>query len=86
VVLINGTRCPVLGRVTMDMTMVDVSAVSCELGDVATLLGTDGQDALTVEMVAGLAGVSPYELLTGLAQRVPAVYHDTLPTPSPSIR
>ena len=86
VVLINGTRCPVLGRVTMDMTMVDVSAVSCDLGDVATLLGTDGQDALTVEMVAGLAGVSPYELLTGLAQRVPAVYHDILPTQSPSVR
>lgn len=86
VVLINGTRCPVLGRVTMDMIMVDVTAVACELGDVATLLGSDGQDELSVEMVAGLAGVSPYELLTGLAQRVPAIYHDSLPSSFPPIR
>lgn len=86
VVLINGTRCPVLGRVTMDMIMVDVTAVSCEMGDVATLLGSDGRDELPVEMVAGLAGVSPYELLTGLAQRVPAVYHDALPLSFPSPR
>ncbi len=86
VVLINGARCPVLGRVTMDMVMVDVTAVSCELGDVATLLGADGQDELSVETVAGLAGVSPYELLTGLAQRVPAVYHESLPSSIPLIR
>jgi len=83
VVLINGTRCPVLGLVTMDMIMVDVTAVSCEMGDVATLLGSDGRDELPVEMVAGLAGVSPYELLTGLTQRVPAVYHDALPLSFP---
>jgi len=86
VVLINGTRCPVLGRVTMDMIMVDVTSVSCGLGDVATLLGSDGRDELPVEMVAGLAGVSPYESLTGLAQRVPAVYHDGLPPSFPSVR
>jgi hypothetical protein len=35
-------------------------------------------------MVAGLGGVSPYELLTGLAQRVPAVYHDVLPAAPPA--
>lgn len=75
VVLIKGVRCPVVGRVTMDMVMVDVSDVPCTLGDVATLLGRDGNDELTVEMVAALAGVSPYELLVGLTLRVPAVYH-----------
>ncbi|WP_353266698.1 alanine racemase [Gemmatimonas sp.] len=84
VVLINGTRCPVVGRVTMDMVMVDVSAVPCALGDVATLLGRDGRDTLTVEMVAGLAGVSPYELLVGLTLRVPAVYHASLGSTNPS--
>jgi len=66
--------------------MVDVTAVACDLGDVATLLGSDGRDELSVERVAGLAGVSPYELLTGLAQRVPAIYHDALPSSYPPIR
>ena len=84
VVLIHGVRCPVLGRVTMDMIMVDVTAVPCAPGDVATLLGRDGRDELSAEMVAGLGGVSPYELLTGLAQRVPAVYHDVLPAAPPA--
>lgn len=83
VVLIKGTRCPVVGRVTMDMIMVDVTAVECSAGDVATLIGRDGHDELPVEVVAGLGGVSPYELLTGLAQRVPAIYHDQLPPDFP---
>lgn len=73
VVLIHGTRCPVVGRVTMDMTMVDVTELPCAVGDVATLLGRDGQDELTTEWVAARGGVSPYELLVGLALRVPVV-------------
>ncbi len=73
VVLIHGTRCPVVGRVTMDMTMVDVTEQPCAVGDVATLLGRDGQDELTTEWVAARGGVSPYELLVGLALRVPVV-------------
>lgn len=84
VVLINGTRCPVVGRVTMDMTMIDVTAVPCDLGTVVTLLGRDGADELGTEMVAGLGGVSPYELLTGLAQRVPTL-HRTPSTSTPVV-
>ncbi|WP_337170855.1 alanine racemase [Gemmatimonas aurantiaca] len=83
-VLIGGTRCPVVGRVTMDMTMVDVSGVSCVPGDVATLLGTDGGSTLTAEAVGARAGVSPYELLVGLRLRVPPIYHSILPSTSSS--
>lgn len=85
VVLIHGTRCPVVGRVTMDMIMVDVTTVPVALGDVATLVGRDGDDELAAEMVAGLGGVSPYELLTGLGQRVPPVYHGSLPSSFPPV-
>lgn len=85
VVLINGIRCPVVGRVTMDMIMVDVSAVACTVGTVATLLGHDGQDCLPVEAVAGLAGLSPYELLVGLTLRVPAIYHASVTSSFPSL-
>lgn len=80
-VLINGHRCPVAGRVTMDMTMVDVTEASCAVGDIATLLGSDSTGdgtgvntiVLTPGMVAARADVSPYELLVGLALRVPRI-------------
>ncbi len=71
-VLIGGVRCRVAGRVTMDMIMVDVTDVPCAVGDVATLIGTDGADTLSTEHVAQVAELSPYELLVGLALRVPS--------------
>jgi alanine racemase len=84
VVLIKGVRCPVVGRVTMDMTMVDVTEVECGTGDIATLIGRDGTDCLGAEEVAALGGLSPYELLVGLPLRVPVVYHEAVaPTPFP---
>ena len=73
-VLVGGTLAPIAGRVTMDMTMIDVTTVRCEVGDVATLIGRAGDTVLTVERVADHAGVSPYELLTGLRSRVERVY------------
>lgn len=72
--LIGGHEVPVVGVVTMDMTMIDVTDLPCELGDVATLLGTAGSKTLTAEQVAWLANLSPYELLTGLRQRLPRHY------------
>lgn len=79
-VLVHGVRCPVVGRVTMDMTMIDVTDVPAQVGDIATLIGRDGDGELSTEFVATLGGVSPYELLVGLPLRVPAVYHDQTPT------
>ena len=69
--LVRGRRAPVTGLVTMDMTMVDVTDVPCEVGDVATLLGADGKERLDVAAVAEAAALSPYELLTGLRSRLP---------------
>jgi alanine racemase len=76
-VLVGGTLAPVAGRVTMDMTMIDVTTVRCEVGDVATLIGRAGDTVLTVERVADDAGMSPYELLTGLRSRVERAYTGT---------
>ena len=73
-VLVGGTLAPVAGTVTMDMTMIDVTTVRCEVGDVATLIGRAGDTVLTVERVADDAGMSPYELLTGLRSRVERAY------------
>jgi alanine racemase len=73
-VLVGGTIAPIAGIVTMDMTMIDVTTVRCELGDVVTLIGRSEGTVLTVERVAEQAGMSPYELLTGLRSRVERVY------------
>lgn len=72
--LVAGRRVRVAGLVTMDMTMIDVTGVDCDVGDVVTLIGRDGGNELTVEAVAGAADVSPYELLTGLRARLPRHY------------
>ena len=65
---------PVVGFVTMDMTMVDVTDKSCQVGDVVTFLGRDGPSLLAVADVAAAGGFSPYEVLTGLRGRLPRVY------------
>ena len=72
--LVHGHAVPVAGLVTMDMTMLDVTGVQCAVGDVATLIGRDGDALLDVETVARTADISPYELLTGLRQRLARVY------------
>ena len=74
VVLVGGMIAPITGMVTMDMTMIDVTTVKCEVGDVATLIGRSGDTLLTVERVADAANMSPYELLTGLRSRVERSY------------
>lgn len=73
-VLIRGRKARVAGNVTMDMTMCEVTEIECAVGDVATLLGRDGDELLTVGAVAETAGLSPYELLTGLRARLPRRY------------
>lgn len=73
-VLVGGTLAPIAGRVTMDMTMIDVTTVKCEVGNTVTLIGRAGDTVLTVERVAETAGISPYELLTGLRSRVERTY------------
>jgi alanine racemase len=71
IALVRGQRCPVVGRVTMDATLIDVGAVKdAALGDEVVLFG----EALPVEEIAALAGTIPYEILCGIGQRVPRVY------------
>ena len=74
--LVNARRVPVAGVVTMDMTMLDVTGAACEVGDVATFLGRDGDELLDVNADARTAEVSPYELLTGLRLRLPRIHRE----------
>lgn len=76
-VLLCGRRCPVIGRVTMDMIVVDVGpagGAGPRVGDVATLIGSDGAESISLDEFAGWAGTVSYEVLTGLGRRLPRVY------------
>ena len=72
--IIAGRRAPVIGVVTMDMTMLDVTDVHAEIGDIATLIGSDGGEEINIARIAEWASASPYELLTGLHARLPRHY------------
>jgi alanine racemase len=72
--LVNGRRVPVAGVVTMDMTMLDVTGVPCATGDVATLLGRDGGEEISIAELSRAGDLSPYEVLTGLRNRIERVY------------
>jgi alanine racemase len=72
--VVNDREAPVVGTVTMDMTMIDVTGIPCEIGDVATVLGRAGERVLDAVTVAEAGGVSPYELLVGLELRARRIY------------
>ncbi len=76
-VLLHGRRCPVVGRVTMDMLMVDVGALGPNRvvrGDVGTLIGEDGGGRISLGEFAGWADTISYEILVGLGARLPRRY------------
>jgi len=74
-VLINGKRCPIVGRVSMDMLTVDCGD-QAYLGDQAVLFGGSGTDSLSLWELSGLLDTIPYELTTCLTSRVPRIYLD----------
>jgi alanine racemase len=74
--IIRGKRVPLVGVVTMDMTMVDVTNCECQIADAATLLGADGDERIDVGEIARLAEMSPYEVLTGFRGRMARRYID----------
>ena len=74
-VLIHGKSAPILGRVCMDQTMVDVTDIpEAEEWDLVTLIGTDGDQTITVEELAELSGGFHYEIICNLGKRVPRVF------------
>lgn len=74
-VTIKGQKAPIIGRVCMDQFMVDITDLKeIENGDVVTLLGQDGDQMITVEELAALAGTFNYEFVCDLGKRIPRVY------------
>ncbi|HET6232962.1 MAG TPA: alanine racemase [Longimicrobiaceae bacterium] len=73
--IVRGRRVPIVGRISMDVTVLDLTAVpGAEPGDVATFVGADGGQEITADEVAARCGTISYEVLTGLGTRLPRVY------------
>ena len=74
-VLIRGCRAPIVGRIAMDMCIVDVSDIPyVALDDEVVIIGRQRENEIAVEEVAQLADTISYEILTGITARVPRVY------------
>ena len=74
-VLIRGKQAPILGRICMDQFMVDVTDIEgVSFGDKVTLIGRDGNESISVEMLSELSGRFNYEFICDLGKRIPRVY------------
>src|SRR5436190_202196 len=74
-VLVRGQRCPLLGRVTMDLIMIDVSKIeNVHVGDEVVLMGRDGNEEISCAELAKTAGTIPWEITTRIGQRVKRIF------------
>lgn len=73
-VIIRGKRYPVVGRVTMDLTMINVGGSDVEVGDEVVLIGEQNGQAISADEVAGLEDTISYEVICGIGKRVPRIY------------
>lgn len=74
-VLIHGKKAPIVGRVCMDQMMVDITEIAdVKIEDVVTLIGKDGEERISVEDMADLAGSFNYEFVCDISKRVEREY------------
>ena len=75
-VLVNGRRCPVVGAISMDMTLVDVTSLGHDagVGDAVVFLGAQGEERVTARELAERAGVTEYEVTCAVSKRVPRTF------------
>ena len=75
--LLHGKRVPQVGRICMDMCMVDVSSVpDTKPGDVVTVFGDDGDAHIGLDELTQKLDTIPYELLCGINKRIPRIFLD----------
>lgn len=76
-VLVKGKKAPIIGRVCMDQLMVDVTEIDgIQRNDEVTVIGRDGDEVITVEEIAELAGTFNYEFVCDLNKRIPRNYYN----------
>jgi len=74
-VLIRGKRAPVVGRISMDMTAVDVSSIpDCHIGDEVVLMGRQGEECISANDIAVRVRTISYDILCALGKRAPRIF------------
>src|SRR5947209_20626244 len=74
-VLVRGQRCPLLGRVTMDLMMIDVSKIdNVQVGDKVVLMGRDANEEISCAELADRGDTITWEIITRIGSRVRRVY------------
>ncbi len=74
-VLVRGQRAPIVGRVCMDMCMIDVTDIhGVAVEDEVALIGSQGEETISADEVAGICETISWEILCGISQRVPRLY------------
>ena len=74
-VLVRGNRAPVAGKVSMDLTTIDVTDIrNVQQGDEVVLLGYQGSAAIGADEIAGWANTISYEIFTSIGARVPRIH------------
>src|SRR6185369_4976998 len=80
-VLVRGKRAPIAGRISMDLTMIDVTDIAeVAQGDEVVLIGRQGEETISADEVAGWAETISYEVLTSVSARVPRVHLNSEPS------
>jgi alanine racemase len=71
--LVHGERCPQVGRITMDQSLLDVTALrgQVEIGDDVVMIGRQGENQVTADELASTLGTINYEVVTAITGRVP---------------
>ncbi len=73
-VIVNGKYAPIVGRVCMDMFMIDVTDINCEVTDEVILFGSDGNLTVSAEEIGEKSMSFNYEVICGVSRRIPRVY------------
>ena len=75
--MIHGKKCDIIGRITMDQIVVNITDVpDIKLGDVVTLIGNDGNLSIDAQELANKSGTIAWDILTGIGRRVERFYSE----------
>jgi alanine racemase len=75
VMLVKGIRAPVVGRVCMDQTLIDVGHIpDVKIGDKVVIIGVQDKESISADEIAGLIGTINYEIVSSLTARVPKLF------------
>jgi alanine racemase len=75
--LVRGQRAPIVGRVCMDLTMLDVGHIEgVRTGDEVVILGNQGSETVSADDIAGTLGTINYEVVSSITARVPRIFHN----------